>query len=118
MRKIFRHALTGVVVASFSSFAAAQSVTANPSTGDTTISPNVQTNPQLGNGNQSSQQSGSDNQSTQSQAASGASEDKNPNSPGKGYAKGHERGKGNQQGYGNSNSQNQSGYQGGSTYRQ
>src|SRR5437762_5423279 len=98
MRKIFRHALTGLVVASFSQFALAQSVTTNPSTGDTNVSPNVQANPQVGTGNQSSQQAGSDNQSTQGSAASGSSsaaQDKNPNSPGKGYAKGKERGKGN-----------------------
>src|SRR5688572_1369816 len=53
MRKIFRHALTGFVVASFSQFALAQSVTVNPSTGDTNVSPNTQ----IGSGNTSSQQS-------------------------------------------------------------
>jgi len=104
MRKIFRHALTGFVVASFSHFAAAQSVTANPSTGDVNVSPdtNVQANPQIGSGNQSSntQQSNTQSDSTASgSSSSNAAEDKNPNSPGKGWAKGRERGKGNPQSF-------------------
>src|SRR5678815_4945393 len=71
MRKIFRHALTGFVVASFSHLALAQNGNVTPKTGDANVS-------QGSRG------------STQSQP-----EDKNPNSPGKGWAKGKERGKGN-----------------------
>src|ERR1043165_829939 len=102
MRKIFRHALTGFVVASFSQFALAQNVNVNPKTGDTSVSPDtsVQANPQIGSGNQSAQQSGSANQSSNTQqsgaqnqnstqagsgsSTQGQSQDKNPNSPGKG----------------------------------
>ena len=66
MRKIFSYALTGLVVASFSQIAFAQSVGVNPKTGDTTVSPNVspnvQANPQVGQGNQSGQTIGSGNQ--------------------------------------------------------
>ena len=74
MRKIFRYALTGFVAASFSQIAFAQSVTVNPSTGDTNVSPNTQ----IGSGNtseqQSTQQSGSDNAaSTTQQSGAGSS---------------------------------------------
>ena len=68
MRKIFSYALTGLVVASFSQIAFAQSVGVNPKTGDTTVSPNVspnvQANPQVGQGNQSGQTIGSGNQTS------------------------------------------------------
>src|SRR4029079_7440289 len=71
MRKIFRYALTGFVVASFRQFAFAQSVGVNPKTGDTTVSPNVspnvQANPQIGQGNQSGQTIGKDNQTSNTQ---------------------------------------------------
>ena len=75
MRKMFRYALTGFVVASFSQIAFAQSVGVNPKTGDTSVSPNVspnvQANPQVGTGNQSGQTIGNDNQTSNTQQSGG-----------------------------------------------
>jgi hypothetical protein len=64
---------------------------------------NVQNSQQVGDQNQANQQQGDRNQAQNTQqssdrnagaGASGESDDKNPDSPGKGWAKGHERGKG------------------------
>src|ERR1041384_7541874 len=71
MRKIFRYALTGFVAASFSQIALSQSVGIDTKTGDATVSPNVspnvQANPQVGQGNQSGQTIGSGNQTSNTQ---------------------------------------------------
>ena len=75
MRKIFRYALTGFVAASFSHIAFAQSVGTSPSTGDTTVSPNVRVMPHgtyqgsttIGDNNQSGQTLGNENQTSNTQ---------------------------------------------------
>src|SRR5687768_17654158 len=71
MRKIFSYAVTGIAAVAFSQIAFAQSVGVNPKTGDTTVSPNVspnvQANPQIGQGNQSGQTIGNDNQTSNTQ---------------------------------------------------
>lgn len=95
MRKFFPVVISGLMTVSFSQFAAAQSAgvqgpagtgaTVDLNKGGTTVSPDVQNNQQLGSRNQANQQQG-------------ASDDKNPDSPGKGWAKGKEQGKGNPHG--------------------
>ena len=71
MRKTFSYAITGIAIAAFSQIAFAQSVGVNPKTGDTTVSPNVspnvQANPQVGQGNQSGQTIGNENQTSNTQ---------------------------------------------------
>ena len=108
MRRLFPVLLSGMMAVSFSQLAGAQKVDvqgpagtgANADlnkSGNTTVAPDVQNSQQIGGGNQSNQQQGNSSTSSQDQSSSsGASSgDKNPASPGKGYAKGHEQGKGN-----------------------
>src|SRR5687768_9118542 len=73
MRKIFRYALTGFVAASFSQIAFAQSE--SPSTGDTSVAPNIKVMPHgtnqssttIGDNNQSGQTLGNNNQTSNTQ---------------------------------------------------
>jgi Ca-activated chloride channel family protein len=130
MRKLLPVVLSGAMAVSYSYLAAAQSVGVQGPAGTganvdlgkqgTNVSPDLQNNQQIGQGNQSNQQQGSGNQaqntqqsgeqnqnaqqqgrsqSEQGQSGSGATggsagEDKNPRANDKGWAKGHERGKG------------------------
>ena len=67
MRKMFSYAFAGLVAASFSQIAFSQSVGIDTKTGDTTVSPNTNVNPQIGSGNQSGQTIGNDNQTSNTQ---------------------------------------------------
>src|SRR5688500_4894707 len=118
MKRFLPVVFSGVLAVSFSQIAFAQVNVQGPAGTGAAVDlekqklpdTNVQNSQQVGEGNQSNQQQGDRNQAQNTQQSgdqnqnaqtgSGsttqrqAAEDKNPNSPGKGWAKGHERGKG------------------------
>jgi hypothetical protein len=99
MKRFLPVVFSGVLAVSFSQIALAQGVNVQgPAGTGAAVDLEKQKLPDANTNVQNTQQSGDQNQNSQTGSGSTtqhqAAEDKNPDSPGKGWAKGHERGKG------------------------